>query len=317
MAEIFLGREALGDGLPRHELRRWYRPLFRGVYIPRNATPTLHDRMLGAWLTSDRKGVIAGVAASALHGARWVDPAVSIELLVDERRRQRGLQIRMDRLGVDEVMTVADLPVTTPARTAFELGRYQQRALAIGRLDALMRAAPFSIADVQLLIDRYGPVRGVRQLRELLPHVDGGAQSLKESWLRLLLIDNGFPVPRTQIPLSEGVEPFAYLDMGWNDLQLAVEYDGDQHRKDRSQYLRDRRRIPRIERAGWEVLTFVNEDRPTEILARTYEAFTRRGGSEIDKMAWASRGSAPVRRFGRGGLARRGAAPRGVPGAAA
>ena len=72
MTEIFLGREALGDGLPRRELRRWYRPLFRGVYIPRSATPTLEDRATGAWLTSNRTGVIAGAAASALHGAKWV-----------------------------------------------------------------------------------------------------------------------------------------------------------------------------------------------------------------------------------------------------
>jgi hypothetical protein len=49
------------------------------------------------WLTSDRRGVIAGVAASALHGAKWVDDTEPIELLVDDRRRQSGLIIRMDR----------------------------------------------------------------------------------------------------------------------------------------------------------------------------------------------------------------------------
>jgi len=304
MTEIFLGREALGDGLPRHELRRWYRPMFRGVYMPKNATPTLGDRMVGAWLTSDRRGVIAGVAASALHGAKWVDPTEPIELLVDERRRQRGLQIRMDRWGTDEVTTVADLPVTTPARTAFELGRYQTRALAIGRLDALMRAAPFSTAEVRFLMDRYGPVRGVRQLRELLPYIDGGAESLKESWLRMLLINKGFPVPETQIPVYDGDEPFAFLDMGWPELQLAVEYDGDQHRKDRAQYLKDRRRMPRIQHRSWEVLSFVKEDNPTEVLARTYAAYRRRGGDEIDEMAWVARTFAPNRWFGHQGEGR-------------
>ena len=91
MGEVFLGREALGDGLARHDLRRWYKPIFRGVYVPKRATPTLHDRAVGAWLTSDRTGVIAGVAASALHGAEWVDDDEPIEILVDERRRQSGL----------------------------------------------------------------------------------------------------------------------------------------------------------------------------------------------------------------------------------
>jgi hypothetical protein len=93
----------MGDGLSRHELQRWFRPLFRGVYIPKWATPTLTDRAVGAWLTSNRRGIIAGVAASALHGAAWVDDTERIEILVDDRRRQSGLIIRMDRLAADEI----------------------------------------------------------------------------------------------------------------------------------------------------------------------------------------------------------------------
>jgi hypothetical protein len=94
--------------------------------------------------------------------------------------------------------------VTTLARIAFDMGRYQKRSAAIARLDALMRAAPFSADEVTMLMKRYGPVRGVRQLRELIPLVDPGAASPKESWLRLLLIDNGFPIPETQIPILDG-----------------------------------------------------------------------------------------------------------------
>jgi hypothetical protein len=300
MGEVFLGREAMGDGLPRHELHRWYRPLFRGVYVPKWATPTLTDRAVGAWLTSDRRGTITGVAASALHGADWVDDNAPIEILVEDRRRQPGLLIRMDRLAEDEVTTVQDLPVTTLARTAFDLGRYQKRSAAIGRLDALMRAAPFSSDEVSALMHRYGPVRGVRQLRDLLPLVDPGAASLKESWLRLLLIDNGFPIPETQIPVFDGgEEPFAFLDMGWRSLQLAVEYDGDQHRTDRREYVRDQRRHPKVARRGWEVIRVIAEDREAEILLRVYESYLRRGGAEIDKMAQFTRSFAPVRPFGR------------------
>jgi AbiEi antitoxin C-terminal domain len=302
MVEVFLGREALGDGLRRHELRRWYRTLFRGVYIPKNAVPSLHDRAVGAWLTMNRTGVISGAAASALHGAEWVDDDEPIEVLVDDRRRQHGLIVRIDRLAADEVTNVDELLVTTPARTAFDLARYQKRSLAIGRLDALMRAAPFCADEVSALAYRYGPVRGVRQLRELLPLVDAGAESPQESWLRLLLIDNGFPVPETQIPvLDDDDEPFAFVDMGWRDLQLAVEYDGEQHRTDRPQYVKDQRRILKIEKRGWELIRVIKEDRPSEILARVYEAWLRRGGAEIDEMARFTRTFPPEREFGRRG----------------
>jgi len=205
----------------------------------------------------------------------------------------------MDRIADDEITIVADLPVTTLARTAFDLGRYQKRSAAIGRLDALMRAAPFSADDVGLLMRRYGPVRGVRQLRELLPLVDPGAASPKESSLRLFLIDNGFPIPDTQIPVLDGDVPFAFLDMGWRHIQLAVEYDGDHHRTDRPSYVKDARRHPKIAKRGWEVIRVINEDRPSEILSRVYEAWLRRGGAEIDKMASFTRTFAPEREFGR------------------
>lgn len=290
MAEVFLGREALGDGVSRHDLQRWYQRVFRGVYAPRNAQLTLSDRALAAWLTTDRAGVIAGAAASALHGARWVDADEPIEVLVAERRRQSGLIVRMDRYCDDEVTSLGGIPVTTPARTAYDLGRHLKRPLALARLDALMRAAPFRREDVDVLAERYGAARGIRQLRDLISLVDSGAESPKESWLRLLLIDGGLPAPETQIPVYDdyGV-PMAYLDLGYRDIQLAFEYDGDQHRSDRRQYVKDVRRIPMVERRGWEVIRVINEDRPAEILLRAREAYRRRGGPEIDEMSRSTR----------------------------
>lgn len=208
--------------------------------------------------------------------------------------------MRQDRICDDEVTGVEALPVTTPARTAYDLGRYQRRSAAIARMDALMRAAPFSADDVAALVQRYGPVRGVRQLRELLPLVDGGAASPKESWLRLLLIDSGLPAPETQIPvLDESGVPFSYLDMGWRDRRLAVEYDGDQHRTDRAQYVRDVRRLPKLQQHGWEVIRVIAEDRAIDILERVREAYTRRCVAEIDEMAGFTRTFGPTRSFGR------------------
>jgi hypothetical protein len=205
----------------------------------------------------------------------------------------------MDRVKDDEITVGDEVSVTTVARTAFDLGRYQKRPAAIARLDALMRATPFSTDEVTMLMTRYGPVRGVRQLRELLPLVDPGAASPQESRLRLLLIDNGFPVPETQIPVLDGDVPFAFVDMGWRHIQLAVEYDGDQHRTYRPQYVKDMRRHPKIANRGWEVIRVIAEDTDSEILRRVYESWLRRGGAEIDKMARFARTFAPEREFGR------------------
>ncbi len=279
MAEVFIGSAAIADGrLTRHELQRWYRPIYRGVYVPVHAAPTLRDRTVGAWLASGRQGVIAGVAASALHGAKWVDADIGIELVSGSMRPQRGLVVRAEALEPDEVTYVGRLPVTTPARTAYDLGRHLPRGQAIARMDALAWATPFSAEDVLLLAKRHAGARGVRRLRSALPLVDGGAASPKESRLRLLLIDAGLPVPTTQIPVCDNSYwPFAWLDMGWPEYKVAAEYDGDQHRKDRRQYVRDHRRLRKLAKLGWIDIVVINEDSPADVIERTRAALVSRG----------------------------------------
>jgi hypothetical protein len=278
MEHAFVGSQAVAAGrLTRHELQRWYRPIFRGVYLPKQREPSLRDRTLGALLTCRRRAVVSGVAASALHGAKWVDANAPVELIAPTARPQRGLLVRNESLAEDEITRVAGLLVTTPARTAFDIGRHLQRDEAVARLDALMYATPFSVEDVLLLAKRYPGVRGLGRLRAVLPLVDGGAASPKETWLRLLLIDAGFPRPVTQIPVSDGWRPVRVLDMGWEDLKVAAEYDGDQHRTDRKQYVKDIRCQHRLQRLGWIVVRVIAEDRKDDIIARVDEALSRRG----------------------------------------
>lgn len=278
MGDVFLGSEALAAGmLNEYQLRRWHRTVFRDVYIPKFDEPSLDDRMRGAWLWSRRRAVIAGVAASALHGAQWVGPDTTIELVAKSARPQRGLIVRNETLGDDEVFTSGRLPVTSIARTAFDLGRHQPRRPALVRLDALMHATPFSAEDVSVLAKRYRGARGLRRLAEVLPLVDGGAASPRESWLRLLLVDGGLPKPTTQIPVHDGWRLVGVLDMGWPDYLVAVEYDGDQHRTDRRQFVKDIHRSETFAELGWIVIRVVSEHRPDDILRRAHQALTRRG----------------------------------------
>jgi hypothetical protein len=278
MVEVFLGGEAVAAGrVTRHQLQRWYTTVYRGVYVPKGAEASLRDRAVAAWLASGRRGVVAGVVASALHHAPWVDPAHPIELVGVKCRPQPGLVPRLERVADDEVTRVSGLPVTTRVRTAFDMGRHLNRPQALARLDALMWTQRFSIDEVGELVGRYPRVRGVRQLRELLPLIDGGAASPRESRIRLWLIDAGMPIPETQIPVVDGTRPVAFLDMGWEEFKVAVEYDGDHHRKDRRQYVKDIARIRMLEEMGWIIIRVIAEDRPVEWLARVEAALISRG----------------------------------------
>jgi hypothetical protein len=278
MSDVFIGSEAVLQGrLTPYQLRSRFRSISPDVYLAGYATPTLRQRCEAAWLWSARRGVLAGLAASALHGSKWIDDDEPVELIWRNTHPPAGVITRNHRLDNDEITYVARLPVTTPARTAYDLGRLLSRAQAVARLDALMRATPYSVEDVRLVAERYPGARGLRQLRAVLPLVDGGSASPRESWLRLLLVDAGLPRPTTQIPVHESYRLIGILDMGWIKYKVAVEYDGDQHRTDRRQYVRDQKRLRAFEALGWIIIRVIAEDRPTDVILRVRQALVARG----------------------------------------
>jgi hypothetical protein len=278
MGTIFLGSEALARGeISRGRLRSAYRATYPDVYMPRIGEPSLYANTMGAWLWSRRRGVITGRAASALHGALWVDEDSPVELIWNNNHPPQGIIARNERFTCDEVNEINDMAVATPQRAAFDLGRFLRRDSAVMHLDALARATGLASDHVLPLADIYKGARGIRRFRTAIELMDAGAQSPKETWLRLLLIDAGYPRPQTQIPVFDdrGV-PIAFLDMGWEDIMLAVEYDGDQHRTDRKRYVWDIRRQAFVERRGWIDIRVVNEDRPRDILERVGVAWRQR-----------------------------------------
>jgi len=278
MSDVFIGSDAVRQGkLSPYQLRSRFRSIYPDVYLPNWAAPSLRTRSEAAWLWSGRRGVLAGLAAAALQGSSWIDDDEPIEMILRNPHPPAGVVTRNQRVDGDEVTHVARLPVTTPARTAFDFGRQLPRGEAVARLDALMRAAPFAVDDVLLLAKRYPGARGLRRLRAALPLVDGQAASPKESWLRLLLIDAGLPAPTTQIPVHENWRLVAVLDMGWNKYKVAVEYDGDHHRTNRRQYAKDQRRIRKLEAMGWIVIRVIAEDMSEDVIRRVREALALRG----------------------------------------
>jgi len=280
--DVFRGSEALRRGkLTRYQLLSGFRPIYPDIYVAKYAAPSLRARSVAAWLWSGRRGVLAGLAAAALHGSSWIDDDEPVEMIWRNPHPPAGVVTRGPRLGDDERARVAGLPVTTSARTAFDLARQLPIGEAVARLDALTRAKPFSIEQVLLLAERYPGARGLRRLRSALPLVDAGAASPKETWLRLLLINAGLPVPTTQIPVQETWQAFAVLDMGWEKYKVAVEYDGDHHRSDRRQYARDQWRLRKLEELGWIIIRVIAEDKPEDVLRRVREALRRRGCRDI------------------------------------
>jgi very-short-patch-repair endonuclease len=278
MGEPFIGSEAVARGdVTKSQLCTRYTRLLRDVYVDSGVEVTAALRAKAGWLWARRQGVVAGFSAAALHGSRWVDDRKPVELIHDNRHRLPGIQTRGDRLEDDEIEIVAGIPVTSPARTAIDLGCWYPIMTAVAAIDALARATDIKAADVELLARRYAGRRGITRARQAVGLFDAGAQSPKESWLRVVLIQQGLPRPQTQIPVcDEFGSMIAYLDMGWEDVKVAVEYDGDHHRSDRTQYGWDIRRLEMLQRRGWIVVRVVAGDRPAEIVRRVRAVLAQR-----------------------------------------
>lgn len=278
----FRAAEALDQGLLTYrELRRFHAAIYPGVWVARGIDLSPADLARAAWLWSGRRGVIAGLSASALHGARWIEPNTPVELVHTNRRPPRLIVVRGDRLLDGETEVIGGLPVTTPARTGFDLGRRWKPAAAVPRIDALMNATDVKATEIDAVIARHRRVRGLRNLRTALRMVDGGAESPYESMTRMLLLKNGFPRPQTQVRVL-GANGFvvARLDLGWRQWQVGVDFEGAHHWTDPEQFTRDIERYALLSELGWVDIRLTSgmlHNTPGRFLDRVAAALLARG----------------------------------------
>jgi len=239
----------------------------RGVYHAATLDDDLSLRVECLRLVVPRDAVICDRSAGWLHGAQrilapgshLVVPAVDVYLPLGRRLRNALVDSGSRGLCADDVMTIGGLTVTTPLRTACDLGRLLHRDQAIAALDSLLRTGEFTRDDLLLAPRRFPRYRGVIQLRELVPLADGRSQSPGESTLRLRWIDCG-ELPRPE-PQWEVVTPWGslFLDLALPELKYSGEYDGEEfHGPDQKEHDEERRAWLRGD--GWIIDVFRREN---------------------------------------------------------
>lgn len=278
----FVGSEAILAGTwTKRELRRSCTRVYRDVYQRRGSALTARDRAVAAWLWSGKKAVVAGNSAAALLGAEWVDPHRPAELVSDRKRPPRLIVTRNETLLAGETALVGGVPVTSAARTAFDLGRRPGLVAAVIAMDSLARATGLIADDVEPLLTAHQGARGTKQLRRALPLVDAGAESPQETRTRLVLIRGGLPRPQTQIVVRNmWGAVVARIDMGWEQWLVGIEYDGPQHWTDPRVRANDIERTANLERRGWRLVRVgadLLRNRPDVIIERARGALVAAG----------------------------------------
>ena len=281
IGEPFIGTEAVAAGeFTRRTLKSQCTPVYRNVYLPPGMKLTPVNRAIGAWLWSGRTATVAGRSAAALHGSQWVEDDESGEL-TRCRESSNKIIVHRERLFDDEVCEVRGIPTTSPARTAFDLGRRRGLWRATDQVDALANATGVTPPQVNSVLQQHKGARGVVQLRDVVDLMDGGAESPQETHTRLVLVEAGMKRPVTQIQeFDRWGALFARIDMGWPEFKVGVEYDGPQHWTEPDRRSRDIDRYAELAAVGW-ILIRVNSDmlykRPWVIVERVVAALRERG----------------------------------------
>lgn len=236
---------AIAAGVSRRQLDLWVsngalaRPL-KGVYHAAFLADSLGLRLEVLRLVVPESCVVTDRTAGWLWGANMI-LAPNDHLVVPRAQVfcPPGLRLRNGlvnsgerRLQPHDIAVLGELQITTPLRTACDLGRLLHRDQAFAAMDALARLRCFSVDELVEATRRFAGYRGVIQLRALAPFIDPDAQSPGESILRLRWLDAGLPRPRCQVPVPAPGGGRYFVDIGLEEQRFGAEYDGEDFHTD-------------------------------------------------------------------------------------
>jgi hypothetical protein len=268
----FLRPVALREGLSRRHLDRLVasgrlrRPL-RGVLVDALVPDSLELRAACLALVVPPGAAVCRRTAAWLWGIDARAPGEHRSTPEVECVVPAGLAAPIRRAGVrsyeawlpaDDVCLVDGVLCTTPTRTAIDLARFLPRFMGLGAIDAMAHAGLVDPAVLAERVEAWKGERFVDRARQLIALCEPRTESFGESWLRLRVVDAGFPVPEAQICLPDAVRPRYRLDLGYPDRCVGLEYDGEEYHSELEHRRHDEaRRLDCRLSFGWNVVGFV------------------------------------------------------------
>jgi len=255
-----------------------------GVYLSTSAGDSLALRIAALRLVVPEDCVVVDGHAGWLLGAEMtLAPGEHIDLRPVSMFRPSGsgrvrasLASSGERWLPDEhVIEVGGLRVTSPIRTAWDLGRARWPSRALAGVDQMLRQNSFSKEEFLAGIEQFGGQRWVTTLRAIGPLADGRAESPPESVLRLLFYENLFPLT-PEVEVRDGDRFVARLDLADEELLAGGEYDGDEWHDTPEQQAHDRARRADAAAQGYLIEVFTKED--------VFEARGRRAEEKIIRL---------------------------------
>jgi very-short-patch-repair endonuclease len=254
LLELGLGEAAIDSRLANGRLRK----LHSGVYTLGHGLVSREGLWLAATFRVGRSAVLSHGSAAALWGIRRAPENGGIQVSAPHRTHPpKGIQRHYMRLATDEMTARRRIPVTTLARTLFDLAS----ETSIEGLEGAIREAEylhrFPLEALEKLRCRHRGQRGTRTIESCLSRLDfaprGRTRSELEGRFRSLLARTDLPTPELNALLDlDGYKVEA--DCLWRNQRVIAELDGGRAHRTRVAFETDRERDRRLLVAGWRVI---------------------------------------------------------------
>lgn len=229
--------------------------IYPGVHAVGGIVPSREGRLTAAVLAAGEGSVVSHRAAGDLSGIRsWSGcPEVTVPRF---RSSRSGLIVHTSKLARDERTLRDGIPITTPARTIFDLAAVVDlRGLRSAINEAHALRLPLR-PSLPTLLERHPRRPGAANLRFLLAEDQVGRGITRrqfEAAFFAFLAEEGFPPPLINHPIPVGAETFT-VDFAWPSARLIVETDGDAFHSSPQRRAADKRRDRRLRAIGWSVI---------------------------------------------------------------
>lgn len=252
----------------------WIR-LAPGVYAPPADRSAEADFTLRTRAVAERSPglVVSHQAAAALHGMPLFRVSTGRIHLIRPGRggsvSRPGRQVHAAMLPEGDVVRVAGLTATSPARTLLDLGRTVSMESAVVAADFALRTGLVTPDQLraQLAAVLSGP--GIGAARRALTFADGRSESVGESRTRLMFRRFGLPRPTPQLEVFDECESLlGRVDLGLAEWGVLSEFDGLAKYREllrpgesaRDAVVREKVREDRFREGGWMVVRIVGAD---------------------------------------------------------
>jgi len=227
-------------------------------------TPSVRDRAV--YLAGGAGAVLSGPSAARLHGMDVRAAAFSC-VTVPRRRHLEidGVRLLREPVPGDDLILLADMLVTTRARTVFDCLRVLPHDDASTLLDRALQKKWITMAGLAGRVTRHAQRYGAPKLRSLLAQASHGARSEAERLLHSGLRDAGIAGWTANQEVHDTTGLIGVVDIAFRVARLAIEVDGRAWHSAGDRFQRDRSRQNRLVNAGWTVLRFTWQDLTTDL----------------------------------------------------